>query len=154
MTGIPDSQYNTVRRAAGRGTCSARSLGRAACTTSSLSAGSVRSHSQSSSSAPSLAVGWPGPSTVDGMERALAASSLACRSCSVKVRPVATGSGGKEASCASSALDILFICTWRRTRPLHLHLAEDAQDAAEASLRRGGSSQRNIQLLKELTEGQ
>ena len=104
------SQDNTVRRAAGRGTCSARSLGRAACTTSSLSAGSVRSHSQSSSSAPSLAVGWPGPSTVDGMERALAASSLACRSCSVKVRPVATGSGGREASCASSALDILFIC--------------------------------------------
>ena len=128
-----DSQDNIVRRAAGRGTCSARSLGRAACTTSSLSAGSVRSHSQSSSSAPSLAVGWPGPSTVDVMERALAASSLACRSCSVKVRPVATGSGGREASCASSALDILFICGRRRTRPRTRSRTQQVFDGLEAA---------------------
>ena len=86
-----------------RGTCSARSLGSAACTTSSLSAGSVRSHSQSSSSSPSPAVAR----LVTPKESALAASSLACRSRSV--RPVPTASGCMAASCAVSSMESLFI---------------------------------------------
>ena len=90
-----------------RGTCSARSLGSAACTTSSLSAGSVRSHSQSSSSSPSPAVAR----LVTPKESALAASSLACRSRSV--RPVPTASGCMAASCAVSSMESLFISARR-----------------------------------------
>eukprot|EP00964_Phaeocystis_antarctica_P096952 scaffold63162_cov48-Phaeocystis_antarctica.AAC.2 len=94
---------------AGRVTCSARSLGSAACTTSSLSAGSVRSHSHSSSSSSSLALARPGASTVEPKERALAASSLACRSRSVRPLPT-VGSGCMPASCAVSALESRFMC--------------------------------------------